>query len=193
MKILVVSDIHENFDNLVKIFQEISDKNIDQIICLWDLMNNWIAKVITSHNIPVHLIWWNNDGEVVNVTKTFLSSWNTVAETVFDSVEFWWRKIFLTHYSNIAKSMAKSWDYDAVFYGHNHIMHQEKINGCYVLNPWEVSAHKTWTCTYAIYDTNINEASIHNINQVHHLKHKETSEYIKSLKFDFSKSKSHQF
>jgi len=115
MKILVISDIHENFDNLVQIFKDIKNKNIQQVICLWDLINNWIAKTIVAHWYPCHLIWWNNDWEIVNITKTFLSSWNTVAETVFDSVEFWWRNIFLTHYSNIAKSMAKSSDYDAVF------------------------------------------------------------------------------
>lgn len=193
MKILVISDIHENFDNLVKIFQETADKEIEQILCLWDLINNWIAKVITSHNIPVHLIWWNNDWEVVNVTKTFLSSWNTVADTVFDFVEFWWRKIFLTHYSNIAKSMAKSGDYDAVFYWHNHIMHEEVINDCYVLNPWEVGAHKQWISSYAIYDTDSNSAVIHQLEGISKVKSEETSKYIKTLNFDFFKTKSHQF
>jgi len=34
MKILVISDIHENFDNLVSVFQDIKDKNIEQVICL---------------------------------------------------------------------------------------------------------------------------------------------------------------
>jgi len=194
MKILVISDIHENFDNLVKIFQEIKDKNIQQIICLWDMINNGIAKVITSHNISVHLVWWNNDWEIVNITKTFLGTWNTVSDTVFDSVEFWWRKIFLTHYSSIAKSMAKSWDFDAVFYGHNHIIHEEIIDECYVLNPWEVWAHKTWISSYAVYDTDTNSAEIFQLEDAKNIKSSETSEYIKKhVKFKFSKSKSHQF
>lgn len=193
MKILVLSDIHENFDNLVSIFKEIKGKNIEQVICLWDLINNWIAKVLVSHGIPVHLIWWNNDWEIVNVTKTFLSTWNSVAETVFDSVEFWGRKIFLTHYASIAKSMAKSWDYDAIFYGHNHVLHEENIWDCYVLNPWEVSAHKTSISSYAIYDTNQNTAEIFTLKNPTYIKSRETSEYIKGLKFEFSKSKWHQF
>jgi putative phosphoesterase len=193
MKILVISDIHENFDNLVRIFQEIQDKNIEQVICLWDLINNWIAKTIVAHWYPCHLIWWNNDGEVVNVTKTFVQSWNTVAETVFDAVEFWGRKIFLSHYANIAKSMAKSWDFDAVFYWHNHIKHTEKIWNCFVLNPWEVWWHKTACSTYAIYDTETNSADIFELANPSICKSKTTGEYIKSLKFEFSQTAWHQF
>jgi len=93
----------------------------------------------------------------------------------------------------IAKSMAKSGDYDAIFYGHNHIMNEEIINDCYVLNPWEVSAHKTWISSYAIYDTSTNRAEIITLDTVSYTKNKETSKYIKDLKFEFSQSKSHKF
>lgn len=181
MKILVISDIHDNFDNLVKIFQEISDKNIDQIICLWDLINGWISRVITSHNIPVHLVWWNNDWEVVNITKNFLNSKNTLASTVFDIVEFDSKKIFLSHYNTIAESMAKSWDFDAVFYGHDHIVHEWYIWECYILNPWEVWAHKTWKSSYAIYDTILNKAQIFFLDTPSSNKSKATSEYLRQL------------
>jgi putative phosphoesterase len=181
MKILIISDIHENFDNLVRVFQETKDKNIKQIICLWDLMNNWIAKVIVKHGIPVHLIWWNNDGTKVAITKTFLSSWNTVSDTLFDIVEFWGKRIFLTHYNNIAESMAKSWDYDAVFYWHDHLQHISIIWDCLLLNPWEVSAHKTHQATYAIYDTDTNDAHIYQLESSTNVRSKETWDYIRSL------------
>jgi putative phosphoesterase len=194
MKVLVISDIHENFDNLAVIFQEVSDKDIDFVICLGDLINNGIAKMIVSHGYKTHLIWWNNDGEVVNVTKSFLSTWNTVAATVFDDIELWGRKIFLTHYSNIAKSMAKSGDYDAVFYWHNHKLHQETINNCYVLNPGEVWAHKTWIASYAIYDTDANAAEIFMLENPSSVKSTETSQYMKQItQFELSTSKTHLF
>ena len=193
MKILVISDIHDNFDNLVSIFKQTSDLNIWFIICLWDLWNNGIAKIISYQWIPVHFIWWNNDWEVVNITKSFLESGHTVAPTVFDDIKISGKDIFMVHYPNIAKSMAKSWDYDVIFYGHDHKKHQEYIWDCLILNPWEVSAHKTWIASYAIHDTNTNTAEIIDIDNPSYSKHDETSKYIKDLKFDFSQSKTHQF
>lgn len=192
MKILVISDIHDNFDNLVSILKETSERNIDQIICLWDLGNNGIAKIISYQWIPVHFIWWNNDWEIVNITKSFLESWHTVAPTVFDDTVIDDKKIFMVHYPNIAKSMAKSWDYDVILYGHDHKKHQEVIWNCLLLNPWEISAHKTWIASYAIYDTKTHKAEIFDLVNPSHSKHDDTSEYIKSLKFEFSNSKSHQ-
>lgn len=192
MKILVISDIHENFDNLIWIFQDIKDKQIDQIICLWDIINNGIAKIMVKHGIPIHLIWWNNDGTKVEITKTFLSSWNTVSDTIFDIVEYWWRKIFLTHYNTIARSMAKSGDYDAVFYGHDHIKEISTIWGCLLLNPWEISAHKTHIASYAIYDTESNTADFFELSNPVYMRSIESWTYIKNLGFNFNQSKTHK-
>jgi predicted phosphodiesterase len=70
------------------------------------------------------------------------------------------RKIFLTHYPMLAKPMAKSGDFDAVFCGHNHTFHKEKVNNCLLVNPGEISAHKSGKATFAIYDTTTNKAEI---------------------------------
>lgn len=46
MKVAIISDIHENFHNLVKFFKEIENHDIKKIIVLGDLMNNGIAKML---------------------------------------------------------------------------------------------------------------------------------------------------
>jgi predicted phosphodiesterase len=43
-----------------------------------------------------------------------------------------------------------------VFYGHNHKKNIENINNCLLLNPGEVSAHKTKIASFAVYDTDNN-------------------------------------
>lgn len=79
--------------------------------------------------------------------------------------------------------MAKSGDYDAVFYGHDHIKNMEVVWDCLLLNPWEVSAHKTHTATYAVYDTDSNTAEIHALKNAKNIYSKENQEYRKNLWF----------
>lgn len=162
MKILVVSDIHENFNNLSRVLEKIPELGVEKIFCLWDLINGWIWRLLAKQDIPTHLIWWNNDGNKTWVMKAFYEADNgsVIANNEFDTCEIDGKRIFLTHYPIIAKSVAKSWDYDVVMYGHDHLHRQEMTQDCLLLNPWEISAHKTNTCTYAVYDTLTHSAEI---------------------------------
>ena len=195
MKILIISDIHENFDNLYAILQQIPELWVERIICLWDLINAWIWKMLAGQDIPTHLIWWNNDGNKTWVMKAFyaVNNGSTIANDEFDTLEIDDKKIFLTHYPKIWLAAAKSWDYDAVFFWHNHEYNKEKLNHTLFLNPWEVSAHKTGMCSFAVYDTSTNEAEIKCIDNPKIVLSDETRKYIKSLGFKFSQSKTHTF
>ena len=69
MKIAVISDIHENFHNLILALQDIKKREVYGIVCLGDMMNAGIAKILAIQEVPVYLIWGNNDGEVVDVMR----------------------------------------------------------------------------------------------------------------------------
>ena len=56
--------------------------------------------------------------------------------------------------------MAKSGEYDAIFYGHNHLRKREKIGETWVVNPGEICAQKTGECSFAIYDSISNEVEM---------------------------------
>ena len=183
MKIAIISDIHENFYNLVSFYEKIEGMNIEHILCLWDLMNNGIAKTLAYSGIPVQMIWWNNDGSKVAIIKTSLSenSQLSVWEETFDIFEIAWRKLFLTHYPVLARPMAKSWDFDAVFFGHTHSVFAEQVNDSLLLNPGELSAHKTWTATFAIYDSDSNTAEIIELEDYQNMKFDKVSAYQKKI------------
>ncbi len=72
MKILIISDIHENFDNLSRVLKKIPELWVEKIFCLGDLINGWIWKMLAWQKIPVHIIWWNNDGNKIGVTRSLL-------------------------------------------------------------------------------------------------------------------------
>lgn len=195
MKIAIFSDVHENFHNLVLAIEKSQELWVEKIIFLWDFINNWIAKIMASSPIPIFAIWWNNDWDKVAITKTSLwkDSNLEVWFDTFDIIEIDNRKIFLTHYPMLAKPMAKSWDFDAVFYGHDHKHNIDKINNCIVVNPWELSAHKFWEASFSLYDTNTNSAEILFLDWHISFKTNKADEYRENSWIKFSASKTHQY
>lgn len=148
-----------------------------------------------SSKLPVFAIWGNNDGDKALITKfSFKENSNLkIGFDNFDIYEIENKKIFLTHYPLIAKSMAKSKDYDAVFYGHNHLKHKEMINDCLLLNPGEIGAYKTGKPTFAIYDTKTNDAEIIEIPNAITTNTKESKAKFKEIGYEFNKLKGHSF
>ncbi len=156
MKLAVFSDIHDNIHNLRLALSEMKKRNITRAYCLGDFMSPNIVKQIIDSGIIVFAVWGNNDGEIAKITKLSCESRGAfqIADTTFCSAEVDNRKIFLTHHPDFARSLAKSGDYDAVFYGHNHNeLFERQENGCILANPGEISGHVTDRSTFLIWDT----------------------------------------
>jgi len=162
MQVAVISDIHENFHNLILALNDISQRDVQKILCLGDLMNAGIAKILAAQEIPCYMVWGNNDGEKVDIMNAAYreNSSLEVSLNTYDFVEIENRKIFISHYDNLALPMAESGLYDAIFYGHTHLKKSEMISDTLVVNPGELSAQKTGICTYAVYNTEDNTAEI---------------------------------
>ncbi len=97
---------------------------------------------------------------------SFLVGWQTqdlgkLSSTVihFITEKLGGRKIAANHYPHIARHLAESGHYDAVFYGHDHTAHQEQIGETLLLNPGEVMG-RFGKSTFAWYDTETGQAEI---------------------------------
>jgi len=152
MKIAIISDIHENFHNLVIFLQKAQEIRVEKILCLWDLINGWIALTLAKNPIPTFMVWGNNDGDKIAITKTACAPESNLQVwfTTYDFLEIEWRKIFLSHYPLLAKPIAKSWDFDLVCFGHTHILSTEKIWECLLVNPWSLGSENA---CFAVYNT----------------------------------------
>ncbi len=178
MLVAVISDIHENFHNLILSLEDMNAKGIEKILCLGDLMNAGIAKILAAQEIPTYMIWGNNDGEKVDIMRaSYREDSNLeVSLNTYDFLEIEDRLIFISHYNDLAAPMAQSGLYDAVFYGHNHLQKKETVNDTLMVNPGELCAQKTGVCTYAVYNTETNDAEIITIENSISLK----SDYVKA-------------
>lgn len=162
MKIAVISDIHENRDNLEEALKRIREAGAEKVICLGDIVSPVTARLLAESGIPSFSLWGNNDGEKVALMRLSMEEGSGLAMSgkSHDFLDIDGRKLFLTHFDDLSGPMARSGDYDAVFYGHNHDRSKERVNDCLLLNPGELSAQKTGIASFAIYDTASNEAEI---------------------------------
>lgn len=181
MKLAVISDIHENFHNLILAIQRIEKEKAGAIICLGDLINAGVAKVLAIQPVPVYMIWGNNDGEKTDIVRTAFRENSTlkVSLNVYDFLEIDTRKIFISHYNDLAEPMARSGDFDAVFYGHDHLAAVKEINGTLVVNPGELAAQKTGTASFALYDTKDNSVELIELEDTVSLKTELTDQYFR--------------
>jgi putative phosphoesterase len=188
MKIAILSDIHENYHNLVLFCEKVQEMKVDKIIFLGDFCNKGMAKILANTKIPTFAIWGNNDAqkmEISHLTEIYPNFKTSLSDNTFDFLELAGRKFFLTHWPNLVESMAKSGDFDAVFYGHTHISEIKKIENCLILNPGEISSHISGKCTFAVYDTEKNEAEIVELNDFINTKTKKARDFFEKQNLKF--------
>lgn len=183
MKIAVISDIHDNFHNLICAVEEIEKREVEYVLCLGDLVANGIVKIFANLDLPVFMIWGNNVGDKVQVMNTsFESKGNlSISEKTYDSIEIDGRKLFLSHYPDLVDPIAKSGEFDAVFFGHTHKKSKEKMGNCLVLNPGEIGANVFDEASFAIYDTEANDAEIVVLKEAINIRTEKVKNYLNRL------------
>ena len=157
----VFSDIHDNLANLEKTLNIFKDRGAACLIFCGDFCSPIPSRVMgAAFEGDIHVVFGNGDGDrfaISNVAKTqypHLNLHGEYAELEFDGV-----KIAVTHYPFYARALARTGDYRAVFSGHTHERHEERIGDCLWLNPGEVLGWKGQP-SCAIYDTNTDSATI---------------------------------
>jgi len=89
--------------------------------------------------------------------------------------------------------MAKSWDFDAIFYGHDHKHNLDKIHDCIIVNPGELGAHKFGKASFALYDTTTNQAEIIFLDKFISLQSVKVDKYLGDIGLKLSTSKGHKY
>ena len=155
MKIAIISDIHDQIENLNWALKQIENKDISHIFTLGDYTSSYIVERLQFGNCPVHAVWGNCDGDKQSMLRASHNENPNIifANNVFDTVEIESKKYFLTHFPDLAENAAKSLDYDAVFHGHTHYKRNEKIGTVPIINPGKLAMYPDNKISFAIFDT----------------------------------------
>lgn len=152
MKLVVISDTHDNIWALEKAREAISRGDV--ILHCGDLCAPFMISrlVDAAQKRTIHIVWGNNDGDK-RLLMVQADKFDTVhihgelAELEFDGL-----RVAVNHYPEVGRALASGEAYDLVCYGHDHTAHHEKIGQTDLLNPGEIMG-LNGKRTMALYDT----------------------------------------
>jgi len=160
MKYIVISDIHENFNNLFIALEFAKVNSIGNGFILGDLINPGIVHQLGRSLIKFDIIIGNNDGDIFMLYQSVLKFNNLNIHNLYYEQNIDGLSIFLTHLDKIGDLASKSGDYNAVFCGHNHRINNKLVNKCLLANPGELSGHMFGKPTFGIWDSIKNKFEI---------------------------------
>jgi putative phosphoesterase len=139
MKAAIVSDIHDNIWNLEVVLRQIQHTGAEMLLFLGDLCAPFtLAQLAEGFSGPIHVIFGNNDGDIFMISKIAAKHPHVTLHGQFAEIEVGGKKVALNHYPDLARRLAESGAYDAVFSGHDHKRYVHKVGKTLWANPGEV-------------------------------------------------------
>lgn len=169
MKIGVLSDTHDQHENILKAVKILNREKVSLVIHCGDWISPFTLRFYKALCAPIKGVFGNNDGDrfyhTVYIKKYTLPI--EFEERIF-RITIGGRKIFVYHgdYGEVTDALVSCGKYDAVFHGHTHQKVNKKIGKTLSLNPgtlMPVTDEKIKGASFAIYDTATNTATIHNL------------------------------
>ncbi len=146
----IISDSHDNLVAIRKAVEFFNDNEVKAVLHAGDLVSPFTARVFEKLQSKLYVVFGNNDGDKVMLTKLFEDIGATVCgdfgELTVDSLH-----IALLHGTNEAqvRALAKSEDFDVVIRGHTHDPGIKISKEALVINPGECSGVLSGKATVA--------------------------------------------
>lgn len=162
MKILIISDTHDNLANLEKFLSWAHQNNYTQIIHCGDIASSETVDYLSKNFIgDCRLVFGNMDANYRQNIIALSNNWPNIK--LCGEIGKWNLKnlkIAFCHQPETAKELGLSGDYHLVFYGHTHKPWVEKLlNGCQLINPGTLGGVFN-RASFAVFDTDTNNLEL---------------------------------
>lgn len=164
MKIGVISDTHDQIEQILKAVDYLNQEQVELVVHCGDWVSPFTLRFYAKLRCPIKSVFGNNDGDKfrhLQFAKTLELS--VAYEDRFLTLEMDNRKIAVWHgdYKEITDSLVLCGQYDAVFHGHTHARVNEHHGKTLSLNPgtlMPLTTEQIKGASIAIYDTVSNSA-----------------------------------
>ncbi len=159
MLIGIISDTHDNMDQLRKAVGLFNRRKVEHVIHAGDYISPFTFRVLKELQCDLTGIFGNNDGD-----KLLLQDMSS--ERIFNQphiFELNGRKIIVIHEHHIVDALADSGHYDIVIYGHTHKPEIRNIRDTLIINPGEAGSWLYGKSTVALLDLSNMKAEIINL------------------------------
>jgi len=165
MKLGVISDSHDNLENIEKAVKILNKEKIDFLIHCGDYIAPFVVRAFNGLDDKIKNgnmigVFGNNDGELLGLIKILGKICDIRG---FEAIlELGGKKIYMAHGPNplTIKSLAKSNEFDIIASGHTHQSKIEKIGKTLVLNPGELCGYLSGKSTLIIVDLKVLNAQL---------------------------------
>jgi putative phosphoesterase len=139
MLIAVASDIHDNIWSLERGLSLMSARRAEALLFLGDFCAPFtLAQMAESFPGPIHAVFGNNDGDPFLLASIAAKHGHVTLHGQMAELELGGKRIAMNHYPQIARRLAESGAYDAVFSGHDHKRAVQTVGRTLWANPGEV-------------------------------------------------------
>ena len=153
MKVLIISDIHGGYDNLLKVLE--NEKDFDLMLILGDILSGYsyicseVADLLNNYNTKIISVRGNCDNSHLELLN--FSCDNPYILTSIDN-----KLVFMTHGHLYDIHNIPIDDYDIYMQGHTHIPKMEIINDKLYLNPGSITLPRGMSNkSYIVYQDHI--------------------------------------
>lgn len=153
----VIADTHDNMNTLKTAVDLFNERGVELVLHAGDYIAPFTAREFRRLKCNLVGVFGNNDGEKFGLKNNF-TSFGELYEGIHQ-LELDGKKIALTHYPELAETLAESGAYDIVIYGHTH---RADIRGPspLVINPGECGGWLEGKSTVAILDVSAMDAEL---------------------------------
>ncbi len=160
MKLGVMSDSHDQVENILKAVEIFNQEKVELVIHCGDWVSPFTLKFYEKLQCPIKGVFGNNDGDKFRHLERKRGGQYQVDVTYFDlfmELEIDGKKIAAFHGDSqpILRSLIKSQNYDVIFHGHTHQKINEVANGTLSFNPGTLmkNSGNVQGASIGIYDT----------------------------------------
>ncbi|OGD64031.1 hypothetical protein A2160_04545 [Candidatus Beckwithbacteria bacterium RBG_13_42_9] len=166
MKIGVISDTHDQCENILKAVKLLNQEKVELVIHCGDWISPFTLKFYKNLKSPIKGVFGNNDGDrfyhlkYVENLKLDITFKERVLNLILGK-----RKILAYHgdYGKVTEELISSGKYDAIFHGHTHISVNKIFGKTLSLNPgtfMPFTDNQIKGASFAIYESRTNSAKL---------------------------------
>ena len=166
MLVGVVSDTHDNLENVEKAISVLKKRKVAAVIHAGDIIAPFTLKKFADINADFYGVFGNNDGEIVLLLK-IASQLGFKLNNQPLELDLGGRKLVIFHgfggvntTKRFVNALAREGYYDVIVFGHIHEIVVKKVGKTLVLNPGEVFGGLSGKSTLAILDTETLEVEL---------------------------------
>jgi putative phosphoesterase len=162
MLIGLISDTHDNLPAVEKAVRRLNEEKVDLVLHAGDYVAPFVIPKFKALNMKLIGVFGNNDGDHELLRKRFSETTNCEIRGRFAEIDAEGFKIALLHgdETDLLNALTSRECFDAVVYGHAHVIVARKNGGMLVVSPGEVCGYLTGKSTIALLDTVKREARI---------------------------------